>query len=293
MFGGSTMWGTGARDAYTIPSILARELARKGVAAHVVNFGESGWVNTQELIALALELRQGRRPNLVIFYDGINDTYGAFQQGAAGIPQNEFNRVREFNFMEKPAKERLALVGRDIALRLSVRRLVGLFTADRRKGITRRLDEAAPGFRLDDAAAGRLASQVIEAYAANVEVIRALADHYGFKSLFYWQPTVADKRHLTKYEKECLAEMQPVDRFFRLTYAAYRSRQLDAAGPSRVRDLTKVFAETSQPMFVDRFHLGEDGNEVIVKHMLADVLAEISQAGDLAEAPAAAAGVRR
>ena len=70
--------------------------------------------------------------------------------------------------------------------------------------------------------------------------------------------------------------MQPTERFFRHTNQAFRDRQLDKTGPYRVRDLTGVFAETSAPMFVDRFHLGEAGNEAIARHMLPDVLAEIA-----------------
>src|SRR5262245_23985577 len=97
MFGGSTMWGTGARDDFTIPSLLAKELQKSEIAAEIVNFGEGGHVSTQEVIALMLELRGGRVPDVVIFYDGINDTFSAFQQHAAGTPQNEFNRAVEFN----------------------------------------------------------------------------------------------------------------------------------------------------------------------------------------------------
>ncbi len=92
MFGGSTMWGVGARDAFTIPSIVARELQQKGVAVEVVNFGESGYVSTQEVITLLLQLQKGERPALVVFYDGVNDIFSAYQQRMAGLPQNEFNR---------------------------------------------------------------------------------------------------------------------------------------------------------------------------------------------------------
>jgi lysophospholipase L1-like esterase len=289
MFGGSTMWGTGARDEFTIPSILARELARRGVAATVTNYGETGWVTTQELIALEIELREGRRPDLVIFYDGINDTYTAFQQGVAGIPQNEANRVREFNFMKKPVRERLRLIARDAALRLAVRRLLGAFTAADDKGLVVQLDEAAPGASLDVEQSTRLARQVIDAYWSNVELVRALGEHYKFKSLFYWQPTVSDKPSLTAYEQECRAEMKPIDRFYQQTYAALRDRQLGQPGAPWIQDLTSIFSTVSEPVFVDRFHLGEPGNEMIARQMLPDVLAEL----DAATKPGAAAAAVR
>lgn len=94
MFGGSTLWGTGARDEFTIPSLVSKKLQAKwGTDVQVTNYGESGYVSTQELIALMLELQRGNVPDIVVFYDGVNDTFAAFQSGVAGIPQNESNRV--------------------------------------------------------------------------------------------------------------------------------------------------------------------------------------------------------
>ncbi len=68
--GGSAVWGTGARDEATIPSLLARKLCETGIPAKVTNFGESGYTNTQELIRLIVELRKEHIPDIVLFYDG-------------------------------------------------------------------------------------------------------------------------------------------------------------------------------------------------------------------------------
>ena len=97
VFGGSAVWGSGARDEFTIPSTLAKTLGQAGVDAEVTNFGESGYVSTQELLTLLLELREGNVPDVAIFYNGPNDVFAAHQQGVAGLPQNEFNRRAEFN----------------------------------------------------------------------------------------------------------------------------------------------------------------------------------------------------
>jgi lysophospholipase L1-like esterase len=67
-FGGSTMWGTGVSDRNTIPSQFA-EIA----ALHAENFGEAAYVAHQSLLLLIQVLEDGRRPNLVVFYDGVND----------------------------------------------------------------------------------------------------------------------------------------------------------------------------------------------------------------------------
>ena len=104
MFGGSTMWGVGARDEGTIPSLLARDLTDRGINGRVKNFGEIGYVSSQQVIALMRELENGVRPEIVIFYDGINDTTSAVLERAAGIPVNEVNRRVEFNVRGEPLR---------------------------------------------------------------------------------------------------------------------------------------------------------------------------------------------
>jgi len=67
-FGGSTMWGTGADDAHTIPALYQRE-----AGGTVLNFAESGWVAHQSLNQLIKLYSEGHRPNIVVFYDGVNE----------------------------------------------------------------------------------------------------------------------------------------------------------------------------------------------------------------------------
>lgn len=67
-FGGSVMWGEGARDDMTIPAYyqsFAREPA--------VNFGESAWTAHQSLNQLMKVMVAGQRPANIVFYDGGND----------------------------------------------------------------------------------------------------------------------------------------------------------------------------------------------------------------------------
>ncbi len=67
-FGGSTMWGTGSDDAHTIPAQYQRAAGGK-----VLNFGESGWVAHQSLNQLMKLYTEGHRPDVVVFYDGVNE----------------------------------------------------------------------------------------------------------------------------------------------------------------------------------------------------------------------------
>jgi lysophospholipase L1-like esterase len=67
-FGGSTMWGTGVRDDGTIPSQFA---AATGYRSE--NFGETAYTAHQSLVLLLQLLEDGHRPNIVVFYDGVNE----------------------------------------------------------------------------------------------------------------------------------------------------------------------------------------------------------------------------
>ena len=99
------MWGTGVPDEYTIPSLLAKQFKEHGVSnICITNFGQGGWVNTQEMLELIMQIKKGNIPNMVVFYDGVNDSYSAFQNKVAGIPENESNRIEEFNLLKNPKK---------------------------------------------------------------------------------------------------------------------------------------------------------------------------------------------
>src|ERR1700752_4952146 len=84
-FGGSTMFGAGVPDWATIPSYLSRELNSAGLGCVVVtNFGAEAYVTNQEVQLLAEQLKAGRHPDVVVFYDGVNDSYvGAVDPGMA------------------------------------------------------------------------------------------------------------------------------------------------------------------------------------------------------------------
>ena len=70
----------GAPDWGTIPAYLQTLLEQKiETPLCIVNYGEWGYVVTQNMILLTLELRDGNVPDLVIFYDGINDVFATYQ----------------------------------------------------------------------------------------------------------------------------------------------------------------------------------------------------------------------
>ena len=90
MLGGSTMWGTGARDSFTIPSQVAARLHARGIDnVEVVNFAQAGYNSTQEATTLVLELAKGRPPAAAVFLDGYNDVTLALKVGEPGHANGE------------------------------------------------------------------------------------------------------------------------------------------------------------------------------------------------------------
>jgi lysophospholipase L1-like esterase len=90
VFGGSTIFGIGTPDSATIPSYLSRELnAHSSDCVEVTNLGAEGYVTNQELILLLQQLKAGHRPDIAVFYDGVNESLvGGF---SPGVPTAHWN----------------------------------------------------------------------------------------------------------------------------------------------------------------------------------------------------------
>ena len=75
MYGGSTTWGISQRDDHTIASELARVAHENGITVDVQNRGLPGFHHWLEAERFAWDLTTNPRPDLVVFYDGVNDRF--------------------------------------------------------------------------------------------------------------------------------------------------------------------------------------------------------------------------
>lgn len=262
VFGGSTVWGTGVRDDFTIPSFISRILSlEKGLNVEVINFGQSGYVTTQEIIALLRLLQNGQIPDLVIFYDGINDSFSAFQSREAGIPQNEFNRYAEFN-----SGRSILLSARNLIVNsATLRGMKEFMNRLKRKRI---IDESMSLSNNTSNFNKLLYDKVVEVYQANIRYANQIAREFKFKTLFYWQPTVFTKGdNKSSYEKvQELTMFEVRDEFLRI------NKIIGKITHSNFTDLSNIFKDYKEPLYVDEFHLGEKGNELIARYMVQDIV---------------------
>ena len=283
-FGGSTMFGYGVRDDYTLASLLSKSLGEKtDYNVEVVNYGQLGYVSTQEILLLYQLLRQGLRPDIVIFYDGVNDTYSAYQAGIAGLPGNESSRLREFNLLggNRPHRRRLYLTALSTFLfRTDIAKLGEFIQEEREPQEDRNSDEDLPR-----ASAGvwemlryiappnpihqgpdALEQDVVRIYLFNKQVAEMLGKQFGFRCLFYWQPDIYSKNKLSPFERNFLGDRE-VENLFLATH-----RLMAAAAPKNgVRDMSGIFNDKPETYLMDGWHPTESGNELIAENMAGDV----------------------
>jgi lysophospholipase L1-like esterase len=264
MLGGSSLWGFGARDNQTIPSLLARELHGRGLDVEIRNLAGLGYVTTQELIGLIGELQKGYRPDFVIFYDGVNDTTSALLEGEAGLTTNELNRRREFNLLQSPPR---------LAATLAEKLLVDSSSYRLARAVRSRLGPTAalPGARSGDESIQSLARSVALRYAANVNIVETLARGYGFRPLFFWQPTIFNKNELTAVERDEAQKYAWIEPAFRVVYAQINELRELKADPA-FHDLSAIFADEKNLAFVDYCHTTEIANARIAEKMAEAVL---------------------
>jgi len=257
VFGGSTIWGRGARDEFTIPSFLAKELARDANTRFAVtNHGQSGYVSTQEVLSLLLELRRGNIPDAVVFYDGVNDVFATYQEGVAGTPQNESKRRMDFEAFEQ-------------ALLARVTQRLGIFQLLSRAAGVDPLAARPPGASSDW---GALGAATLEAYEGNLRIVDALARDFGFRAYYFWQPVVWSKTSVTPFEAEIQEAYAPLADIYRATYGQVAARSFLSSHP-RFVDLSHALDSASSDTadFFDYCHVLERGNERIAAAMAAAI----------------------
>lgn len=246
VMGGSTVWGTGAPDHLTIPSLLQAAL---GSDYDVHNFGGTGYVSTQELNQLLKALSDGTIPDYVIFYDGNNDGYaGAYSPAVPRDPQNLRKRA-----------EVQAEVGRSIALRL----ISDLYEHSNYSKLFWRMRRQ----RWDNGIEGKeaeLAKQVLDYYEANIRQVRALAKEYGFKAYFFWQPNLMNPlRQPVAYEAGTMENESPV--FIESQRHVYYEAKKRLANRQQegIFFLADIFNDIPSPVYLDWSHTSPDGNRII------------------------------
>ena len=259
IFGGSTMYGTAVPDFATIPSYLSRALNSGWRDCMVVfNFGVEGYVTDQELILLEEQLKTGGHPDIVVFYDGINDSSLAWAPPGHPSPHFLFGTIK--NRVEGSLSGRLDFLDKSYSLRLT------------RAALAHRQPASSFGGLIAKAQPNVIAT--FNNYEGNMRLARALGEAYKFKLYCFWQPLLTyGHKPLVPFEQQMAAQDTTgtsVDSAWFLTInAVYREAEHHAPTDGLYVFLGGQFDSTKEPLYVDEAHLGPQGNEIVAQAIAA------------------------
>ena len=257
-FGGSTMWGVGSPDGETIPSQFA---AITGIRSE--NFGERGWTAHQSLMQLIHLIQDGHRPDLVVFYDGVNEVFFKCDQRHSAKSHGWEYQIS--SFISEPIKS---------------------------SSFTHYLApiDALAG-RIQRAMGRALGAEQTNNYAADCHQKPAKAKAIADNLLHDWQ--IAEQL-VTAYGGEFIAVLQPVSFYgkARVDNLALQSRyhrhlreQYDTIYPvliqrlqsgGRYHNLVSVL-DHDEHLYIDYCHIGPNGNRYVAKKLAEIVSSPKSQ----------------
>jgi len=254
VFGGSTVYGLGVPDWATLPSYLSERLnADLPECIKVTNLGVQGYVVNQEMLLLIDELKAGHRPNLAVFYDGLND--GLVGTVSPGFPtaHMEFDQIR-------------ARVEDRMGVKLSF--LNHTYTMKTVKAVLRRLRGPERASLPPGEMAAR-AKATLGNYEATLAVIRALAAIYHFDVDFFWQPCLFyGNKPLDPFERWVIefTNRESVALWQQGLNAVYQEAEVRSAASGSFIFLGNMFDSVNKPLYIgDALHLGPRGNQIVAE----------------------------
>lgn len=243
-FGGSTMYGLGVSDAETIPSLVS---AATGVQAE--NYGNIAYTAHQSLVLLLELLQTGHRPNIVVFYDGMNDVAVKCE---IGMTPNSHREEKNLTSLVR---------GRDSPSTFTHYFRPVLRLTDR---LGREISKVASTNPYDCDTDSKKADQIAENLLLDWHFAKLLTESFGGKFIGILQP-------VSYFSRTRLDRMKPPPQFLDRQYQAiYPKLRQEIGRDSRFYDLVTAL-DVDEPIFTDFNHLTAAGNRYVAAR-IAEIL---------------------
>lgn len=241
-FGGSTMWGEGSDDQHTIPALF------NGLNPEyeVTNYAQLAYNTRQELDELITQYSKGKKPDLVVFYDGVNDASFLCPSDITELPGHRLVPMfRDRIYISNVAIARKALY--NIFLEKTVRAIQHF-----RKGTTSRYNCISDPSK---------AEEIATLFVRHWEMAHEMVTTRGGKFIAILQPAsffgTPSISHL-KFDDELQENGRTV---YELIVSKLKEKQYDW-----VYDLSGAF-DGEGVYYIDFCHVSANGNEVIAKRL--------------------------
>lgn len=261
-FGGSTMWGYKVPDWATVPAYLQDDLSSKmDRPVCTVNLAQIAFVSKQGLLELMTQLQNGNIPDLVIFYDGANDVFSAYQSGKTCVHMNLGDITAKFERMDdQPANQFLTWLKNSYSYQL----INSLVQRNRQGSAT--TDQNIINYKTEGVDTNTLANDISSCYYGNYDYVKLLADKYGFKFAFFWQPIITiGNKPLTAEEQSIRSELPPA--YVELFSAAYQKVKASLPQYANVYYIADVLDNQDSQIWMDEAHVTPVGNKLIADEM--------------------------
>lgn len=260
VFGGSTIMGT-SRDYYTIPSYLSKKLNKTKNNYMVYNCAGDAYTFPQEVIRLIVLLNKGHRPRYVIFYDGVNDVYAAYQSGIPGSIQNlkdishifQSSRPRLFwEWVCSRIRDKCMLIN---GLNKLKKEIVALYRPEVSK-----FDEAAASY--DDNHLKILSNNIIESYIRWKDMVDNLSKAYNFDYYCFWQPVIYTEEKVFPIDSK--GDPRLNDKSLAKLYK-YTNASLGDKSIHHFWNISNVLRDKTSACYIDWCHITEEGNDMVAE----------------------------
>jgi hypothetical protein len=257
MFGDSVMWGAGAPDSETIPSLIAAKYEQAGRPVCIVNYAEKGWANTQEVIALMQELKHARRkPDQVLFYDGGTEAFVAYQSGQVDVHSNYLSFKTFLDNWGAYEKAGFSYFGQTNTARFLKK------MAAKSQKVEKPAKSASADLDI-----GKASQEIVETYVQNMEFVDLLGKQYHFRPVFAWYPNMAvGHKELTSYEQQVLASEYHQFPGLGVIYKAAYDKARDLHHPDLIY-LGDMLDDQKDSLYVGISHLKPQGNQIVADHL--------------------------
>lgn len=263
MLGGSTTQGLGTRENDTIAAQLNDRLERDGSAWRVLNLGQGGFCATQELLLLEELVQEGRRPDAILVYDGINEST------VDGDPLQTGTQAWEKHTPKTNVL--LDIQGAQTSGSLTTLTLTRWTKIDDAMAYLAR--RSHPSGKTPETGSWEVAMRT---YLLDLNMMRSVGQFLGVPVLFYFQPIMEYEEHYglraySDYEKTTLVPQMLTDEHARRD--ALNAPALEPLrAPLHQKDVTDVFrGHDGETLYGDPRHPNGAGAALIAARLYQDV----------------------